>query len=67
MFGLIPAAGLGPAQTVRLSIFFFQTPICPGSLILPPTSSVVNNNPSAFAEAYWQINSLRVYTPDQQD
>ncbi|KAI0066078.1 hypothetical protein BV25DRAFT_1912879 [Artomyces pyxidatus] len=23
----------------------------------------VNNNPSAFAEAYWEINSLRVYTP----
>ncbi|KAH9165476.1 concanavalin A-like lectin/glucanase domain-containing protein [Lactarius sanguifluus] len=22
----------------------------------------VNNNPSAFAEAYWEINSLRVYT-----
>ncbi|KAH9019591.1 concanavalin A-like lectin/glucanase domain-containing protein [Lactarius deliciosus] len=25
----------------------------------------VNNNPSAFAEAYWEINSLRVYTPQQ--
>jgi hypothetical protein len=25
--------------------------------------SVVNNNPSAFSEAYWAINSLRVYTP----
>jgi len=23
----------------------------------------VNNNPSAFAEAYWTVNSLRVYTP----
>ncbi|KAI0294921.1 concanavalin A-like lectin/glucanase domain-containing protein [Russula brevipes] len=23
----------------------------------------VNNNPSAFNEAYWEINSLRVYTP----
>ncbi|KAI0295852.1 glycoside hydrolase family 16 protein [Multifurca ochricompacta] len=23
----------------------------------------VDNNPSAFAEAYWAINSLRVYTP----
>ncbi|KAI0259260.1 concanavalin A-like lectin/glucanase domain-containing protein [Gloeopeniophorella convolvens] len=23
----------------------------------------VNSNPSAFAEAYWEINSLRVYTP----
>ena len=32
-----------------------------GSLILPPT--VVDNNPSDFAEAYWEINSLRVYTP----
>ncbi|KAH9047159.1 concanavalin A-like lectin/glucanase domain-containing protein [Lactarius hengduanensis] len=25
----------------------------------------VNNNPSAFSEAYWEINSLRVYTPQQ--
>ncbi|KAH9047156.1 concanavalin A-like lectin/glucanase domain-containing protein [Lactarius hengduanensis] len=25
----------------------------------------VNNNPSAFAEAYWEINSLRVYTPQR--
>jgi hypothetical protein len=25
--------------------------------------SVVNNNPSAFSEAYWVVNSLRVYTP----
>jgi len=23
----------------------------------------VNNNPSAFSEAYWVVNSLRVYTP----
>ncbi|KAI9510935.1 concanavalin A-like lectin/glucanase domain-containing protein [Russula earlei] len=30
-----------------------------------PTTCVdfVNNNPSAFSEAYWTINSLRVYTP----
>jgi hypothetical protein len=27
--------------------------------------SVVNDNPSAFREAYWEINSLRVYTPGQ--
>ncbi|KAI9462903.1 concanavalin A-like lectin/glucanase domain-containing protein, partial [Lactarius psammicola] len=25
----------------------------------------VNDNPSAFADAYWEINSLRVYTPQQ--
>ncbi|ETW80501.1 glycoside hydrolase family 16 protein [Heterobasidion irregulare TC 32-1] len=25
----------------------------------------VNNNPAAFAESYWEINSLRVYTPGQ--
>ncbi|KAF8264590.1 concanavalin A-like lectin/glucanase domain-containing protein [Lactarius quietus] len=25
----------------------------------------VNNNPSEFREAYWEINSLRVYTPEQ--
>lgn len=24
---------------------------------------VVDNNPGAFAEAYWTVNSLRVYTP----
>jgi hypothetical protein len=23
----------------------------------------VDNNPSAFSEAYWEINSLRIYTP----
>jgi hypothetical protein len=27
-------------------------------------SPVVDNNPTAFSEAYWEINSLRVYTPD---
>ena len=31
-----------------------------------PPSIVVNNNPSEFAEAYWEINSLRVYTAQQQ-
>ena len=31
---------------------------------LTPTS-VVNDNPTAFREAYWEINNLRVYTPDQ--
>ncbi|KAH8982710.1 glycoside hydrolase family 16 protein, partial [Lactarius akahatsu] len=25
----------------------------------------VNNNPSEFAEAFWEINSLRVYTPQR--
>ena len=25
--------------------------------------AVVDNNPAAFANAYWEINSLRVYTP----
>jgi len=24
----------------------------------------VNNNPTEFREAYWEINGLRVYTPD---
>ena len=23
----------------------------------------VDNNPSAFSDAYWEINALRVYTP----
>ncbi|KAJ7901768.1 glycoside hydrolase family 16 protein [Mycena olivaceomarginata] len=31
---------------------------CPGKCV-----DFVNNNPSAFSEAYWKINSLRVYTP----
>jgi hypothetical protein len=26
--------------------------------------SDVDNNPTAFREAYWEINGLRVYTPD---
>lgn len=24
----------------------------------------VDNNPSAFSKAYWEVNSLAVYTPD---
>ena len=24
---------------------------------------VVDQNPGAFADAYWEVNSLRVYTP----
>ena len=24
---------------------------------------VVDNNPQAFKEAYWEVNALRVYTP----
>ncbi|KAI0630245.1 concanavalin A-like lectin/glucanase domain-containing protein [Trametes polyzona] len=31
---------------------------CPGTC-----DDFVNNNPQAFANAYWEINSLRVYTP----
>ena len=27
------------------------------------TLSVVDQNPEAFADAYWEVNSLRVYTP----
>jgi len=30
-------------------------------------SDFVDNNPSAFEKAYWEINSLRVYTPCQAD
>ena len=26
-------------------------------------SLVVDQNPEAFADAYWEVNSLRVYTP----
>lgn len=35
----------------------FLRPIC----AFPFT--VVNNNPAAFAGAFWEINALRVYTP----
>ena len=27
------------------------------------SSPVVDKNPDAFKDAYWEINSLRVYTP----
>lgn len=26
--------------------------------------SVVDQNPEAFVDAYWEINSLRIYTPE---
>ncbi|KAJ6499360.1 glycoside hydrolase family 16 protein [Mycena sanguinolenta] len=32
---------------------------CPGSCI-----DFVDNNPKEFAEAYWEISALRIYTPD---
>ncbi|KAH9033134.1 glycoside hydrolase family 16 protein [Lactarius hengduanensis] len=35
-----------------------------GCGVLGTCVDFVNNNPSAFAEAYWEINSLRVYTRD---
>ncbi|KIJ49472.1 glycoside hydrolase family 16 protein [Sphaerobolus stellatus SS14] len=35
----------------------YPTSGCPGTC-----EDFVNNNPQAFAQAYWQINSLRVYT-----
>jgi len=35
----------------------FSSSGCPGSC-----SDFVDNNPSAFLEAYWEINSLRVYS-----
>ena len=28
------------------------------------TSPVVDQNPGAFVDAYWEVNSLRVYTPE---
>jgi hypothetical protein len=59
---LLPAAEGKPAHTVRSSILIFETPM---SRLTGPLSTVVDNNPSAFAEAYWEINSLRVYTLQQ--
>jgi len=35
----------------------YPTSGCPGECV-----DLVNNNPQAFAKAYWEINSLRVYT-----
>ncbi|KAI0744178.1 concanavalin A-like lectin/glucanase domain-containing protein [Daedaleopsis nitida] len=36
----------------------YATSGCPSNCI-----DYVDNNPQAFSEAYWEINSLRVYTP----
>ncbi|KAF7793951.1 hypothetical protein EIP86_005075 [Pleurotus ostreatoroseus] len=35
---------------------------CPGNCV-DSECRHVNNNPSAFDDAYWEINSVRVYTP----
>lgn len=58
MSGLLPAAEPGPAKTVSFNFEMLMSRLT--DLLF---SSVVDNNPSKFAEAYWQINSLRVYTP----
>ena len=34
-----------------------------GSMLMEVTSPVVDQNPEAFEDAYWEVNSLRVYTP----
>ncbi|KAF8482219.1 concanavalin A-like lectin/glucanase domain-containing protein [Gautieria morchelliformis] len=36
----------------------YPTSGCPGTCV-----DFVDNNPEAFAEAYWEVNALRVYTP----
>jgi hypothetical protein len=51
------------AETCQDCKTFLETPI---SRLTDTLSPVVDNNPSAFAEAYWEINSLRVYTPPPQ-
>ncbi|KAH9935668.1 concanavalin A-like lectin/glucanase domain-containing protein [Fomitopsis serialis] len=36
----------------------YPTSSCPGSC-----TDLVNNNPEAFTEAYWEVNGLWIYTP----
>jgi hypothetical protein len=44
-----------PALTVSLGLSFNNTADLDGT--------VVDNNPSAFEDAYWVVNSFNVYTP----
>ncbi|KAK3636418.1 hypothetical protein LTR56_014205 [Elasticomyces elasticus] len=45
-------------------VYAYETPSCPltpGADSLTSCVNFVGNNPSNFTEAYWQINSIRVY------
>jgi hypothetical protein len=55
-------SGCGPGTCVDCKESLAYSAQLPNSLT--PVSLVVDNNPIAFGEAYWEINSLRVYTPD---
>ena len=44
----------------RLSVSFVATV---DGLLMLDTLPVVDQNPDVFADAYWEINSLRIYTP----
>jgi hypothetical protein len=61
MFGPNLAVAQALARTVSRSIVIMIMTV-PDSFINQLLSSVVNNNPTAFNEAYWAIDSLRVYT-----
>ena len=61
MLGPHPAAAWTPVTTV--SIHPHTTVDCRTHRRDDVLSSVVNNNASAFREAYWEVNSLFVYTP----
>lgn len=67
-FGAFRAIGLGP----------FGQPLDVASPLAPAVSNLisycvatctltgvtdVDHNPSAFSNAYWEVNSIRVYTP----
>ena len=52
-------SGCGPSTCEDCE--FITTPFIPAPTKLTHRA-VVNNNPASFAEAYWEINSLRIYT-----
>jgi hypothetical protein len=55
--------GTGTCPDCKTINLIIETPM---SRLADPLSLVVNNNPSKFSDAYWAINSLRVYTPQAQ-
>ena len=51
-----------PSNTLELGGVWSQEPTC--SSKAPTCIDYVRDNPSAFTEAYWTINSLKVFTSD---
>jgi len=55
-----PATGCSPMSCADCELHLFRHA---GRYADGGTLPVVDQNPGAFADAYWEINSLRVYTP----